>query len=53
MLKSYVLSIGPVYEALAGAQSVLLVNIRDVVSRKHHLLQMLNFASYAPQLAMK
>lgn len=32
MLKSYVMSINPVYEALAGAQSALLKKIRDVSS---------------------
>lgn len=30
MLKTYVSSIRPVYEALAGAQSALLLTIRDV-----------------------
>lgn len=30
MLKTYVSSIKPVYEALAGAQSALLLTIRDV-----------------------
>lgn len=30
MLKSYVHSILPIYEALAGANSVLLLKIRDV-----------------------